>query len=80
MTVTNTLVESEIDDRSVPPAVQLTRDETLANFDRRVRALLGIGSDEFYCRLDAGEYDEIADDVVEHPGLMALVMIGQYVR
>jgi hypothetical protein len=44
-----------------------------------VRERLGISGAEFKRRLAAGEYDEIADDVFNHPGLMVLVMMSQHV-
>jgi len=59
---------------------QLSREETLADFDAQVRKRLGISGEEFARQLDAGEYDDIVDDVVEHPGLMSLAMLAHYIR
>lgn len=45
------LVEPAIDDRDVPPVVRLTREEMLADLERRIQRMFGIGSDEFYRRI-----------------------------
>jgi len=59
---------------------ELTWEETIEYFDTQVRKRLGISGEEFLQRRDAGEYDEIADDVFGHPGLMYLIMLSQSVR
>ena len=58
----------------------LDAEEWRAFFDANARNRLGMSGEEFLRRLDAGEFDEIADDVVNHPGLMYMVMLSQGVR
>ena len=73
-------VATTAEQSAATPVRQLTREETLADFDDQVRRRLGIGGEEFARRLQAGEYDDIVDDVVNHPGLMYLAMLAHYIQ
>lgn len=53
MALTLPQVESEDD---------LTPEQARTYFNTQVQALLGISSDEFLARLDAGEYRDMPDD------------------
>jgi len=57
----------------------LSDDETRVLFDELVRERLGISGAEFKRRLVAGEYDQIMDNAIDHPGLMMLVMLSHSV-
>lgn len=54
----------EIDDDGVPPVDHLTPEEAREYFDAKVRRLLGISTEEFLRRWDAGEYFGIGEDGV----------------
>jgi hypothetical protein len=74
------MIASQIADTGVEEGIRhLTEEETWALFDELVRERLGISGAEFKQRLVAGEYNEIADDVFNYPGLMTLVMFVQHV-
>lgn len=49
----------EIDDDGVPPVDHLTPEEARELFDSDVRRLLGITTEEFLRRWDAGEYADL---------------------
>lgn len=51
---------------ALPPIIEMTLEESRADFDAKAREWLGISGDEFLRRLDAGEYDEILDDPAYH--------------
>jgi len=60
---------------ALPKVVELTAEETWADFSKLAWELLGISGEEFVRRWNAGEYDEIADDG-EHSDIMYLAMFG----
>lgn len=62
------------------PIQQLTREQTLAEFDAQARQVLQISGVEFLRRLDAGELDEVIDDPVTYPGINYLLMLSDVVR
>lgn len=57
----------------------LDAEEERAFFDEQARAMLGISGAEFLRRLDAGEYDAIADDPA-YPDVMYLIMLSSFGR
>jgi hypothetical protein len=50
--------------------VELSRNEGHQLFDERVQELLGIGSDEFLRRWDAGELDDLEESALIELSLM----------
>ncbi len=66
-------------DEDLPPIRFLTREEGRAMFDERAHELLGISGDEFLRGLDAGEYDEIFDNL-DHPEIMDLYFLSPFGR
>jgi hypothetical protein len=64
----------------LPPVVELTPEEEWADFDANARARLGISGQEFLRRLDAGEYAEIVDDPINHPGVSYLAYLAPVAR
>ena len=65
---------------ALPPIVYPTHEETKAHFDAKAQELLGISSDEFLRRLDAGEYDDIIDDPMHHRTVGYLWALSETVR
>jgi len=59
--------------------IWMTPDETRAWFDAECVRFVGMSSDEFVRRLDAGEFDAIMD-TAEHPDLMWLVSMASVAR
>ncbi len=57
----------------------LNREAGRAFFDEQARRLLGISGEELLRRLDAGEYDSIADDP-DHSEIMDLAMLRSFGR
>ena len=62
------------DEEDLPPLYVLTPEEARAQFDARVRELMGISGEEFLRRLDAGEYDEIYDKTSHPLGLKVVAL------
>ena len=58
----------------------LSPEEEWASFDAQTRRRLGITGDEFLRRLDAGEFDDIIDDPINHPGVAYLALLSRSVR
>lgn len=69
-----------IEQATETPARQLTREETLEHFDAQARKRLGMSGEEFVRRLDAGEFHDIVDDPINHPGYSYLAMLADDVR
>ncbi len=67
-------------DDGIAPIKQLSREETLAEFDAQARQVLEISGVEFLRRLDAGDLDEIIDDPGAYPGITYLLMLSDVVR
>ena len=63
--------DRETGELELPPTSWLTMEESMAEFDRRARAVAGVSGEEFIRRLDAGEYDDTPDDP-EHWDLIYL--------
>jgi hypothetical protein len=63
-----------------PPIVELSPEEAWADFDNACRRRLGMSGEEFIRRLDAGDFDEIVDDPINHPGYSHLAMLSDIVR
>ena len=62
------------------PVRQMTHEETLDHFDAQARRRLGMSGEEFVRRLDAGEFHDIVDDPINHPGYSYLAMLADDVR
>lgn len=58
----------------------LSRQETIDFFDEQARARLGMSGEEFLRRLDAGEYNDILDDPVNHSAVVYLGALSRSVR
>ena len=63
----------------IPEVQVLTRAESRAYFDRQARELMGMSGTEFLRRLDAGEFDDIIDDI-DHPEIGILESIRSFAR
>lgn len=57
----------------------LDDDESRQFFDRQARRLIGMGGEEFLRRLDAGEFEDVADDRTRH-AVMKLKMLSSFGR
>lgn len=57
----------------------LSPEDTRAEFDAMAREYFGVSGQEFIAKLDAGDYDEIYDDL-EHPELMHLALFARLFR
>ena len=66
--------------KTLPPVVELRPEEAWADFDVQCRRRLGMSGEEFVRRLDAGDFDEIVDDPINHPGYSFLAMVSGVVR
>lgn len=61
------------------PIVAMTADEEAADFDRQVRARLGMTGAEFLRDLDAGRWDDVIDDP-DHRDVLSLALLADVVR
>ena len=62
---------------ALPEVQVLTREESRAYFDQQARELMGMSGAEFLRRYDAGEFDDILDDI-DHMEIMRLVMLRPF--
>jgi hypothetical protein len=69
----------ELRSRVEAPAVHLTPEQSLEEFDRRARRLMNISGEEFVRRWEAGEFRDRLDHP-EHPEILELVMLLPLVR
>lgn len=74
------MATTETDPLTLPPVVELTPEEAWAGFDHACRRRLGMSGEEFVRRLDAGDFDDIVDDPINHPGYSFLAMLSLSVR
>jgi hypothetical protein len=65
---------------AAPAIVEFTREESWADFDAIASERLGLSGEEFLRRLDAGEFEEIVDDPINHPWVGYLAQLSAYVR
>ena len=65
---------------TLPPVRELTEEESRQHFDALAHKHLGIGAEEFWRRLDAGEYADIIDDPMDHPWVGYLAQLSNSVR
>jgi hypothetical protein len=64
----------------VPAVVDLTPEEAWAEFDAMTRRHLGVPGQEFLRLLDAGEYEAVIDDPVNHRWVGYLAQLSLSVR
>lgn len=70
----------DVDQTTLPPVAELNPEEAWADFDVQCRRRLGMSGEEFVRRLDGGDFDEIVDDPINHPGHSYLAMVSRIVR
>ena len=73
-------VATETKRETLPPVRELTEEESRQHFDALARKHLGISAEEFWRRLDAGEYADIVDDPIDHPWVGRLAQLSNSVR
>jgi hypothetical protein len=71
---------TQVDSEASPRIEVLTPAEERADFDATARTRLGMSGEEFLRRLDAGEFDAIVDDPINHQWVSWLAALSRYVR
>lgn len=74
------MATTDIESETLPPIVELSDEKAWADFDDQCRRRLGMSGEEFVRRLDAGDFAEIVDDPINHPGYSFLAMVSGIVR
>jgi len=74
------MATTDIDPTTLPPIVELSPEEAWADFDATARLRLNVTGEEFLRGLDAGEYEPIIDDPMNHPWVGYLAQLSRYVR
>jgi len=74
------MAATEPKQETLPPVRELTVEESRQHFDGLARQHLGVSAEEFWRRLDAGEYADIIDDPFDHPWVGRLAQLSNSVR
>lgn len=74
------MATTDIDPTTLPPVAELSPEEAWADFDATARRYLDLTGEEFLRRLDAGEFEPIIDDPMDHPWVGYLAQISRHVR
>ena len=74
------MATTEQETETLPPIVELSPEESWADFDEATRTRLGLTGEEFLRRLDAGEFNEIIDDPINHRWVGYLAQLSRSVR
>ena len=74
------MATTQTDTETLPDIVELSPEEEWAHFDSVARRRLGMSGEEFLRRLDAGEFDEIVDDPINHRWVGYLAALSPGVR
>lgn len=74
------MATTDVDPTTLPPVAELSPEEARADFDTQSRRRLGMSAEEFVRRLEAGDFDDIVDDPINHPGCSYLAMVSRVVR
>lgn len=74
------MATTETEPTTLPPVVELSPEEARLDFDATARRHLDMTGEEFLRRLDAGEFEPIIDDPIDHPWIGYLAQLSRHVR
>lgn len=74
------MAATESKPETLPPVRELTVEESRQHFEGLAQKHLGISAEEFWRRLDAGDYADIIDDPMDHPWVGYLAQLSNSVR